>query len=111
MLRRRSLLRGLLAAPAIIRTPGLLMAIVAPREGVALTSVPHPIEDFALDLSDDLAPYTVTMWGFDAFNRLHAEEIIVRPPKLMESKTAWREIHGIELSSDRPDRGWSISHS
>ena len=44
MLTRRGVLRGLLAAPAIIRTPGLLMAVRPVERGVLIV----PLRDLLL---------------------------------------------------------------
>lgn len=43
MIRRRGLLRGLLAAPVVIRTPGLLMAI-KPLAGLDAGGIPVIVE-------------------------------------------------------------------
>lgn len=42
---RRGFLSGLLAAPAIIRTPGLLMAVrpLVVGNGIALMAIAHPV--------------------------------------------------------------------
>lgn len=70
MLGRRGFLTGLLAMPAIIRTPGLLMAVKPVSVTIPFSLLPGAVNRIDWDLLGDAVLYGLAVWRPDDLGRL-----------------------------------------
>ena len=82
MIHRRRFLVGLLAAPAIIRTPGLLMPVKPPAPTEPLNLAPQA--------------WLLTIYGTDTFGNAVVEKHVMREGRAVTSLRPMRTVHTVQ---------------